>query len=269
MEPPVSLFRNPPVVEVVLGVQFAPLLNFTSGHLGWFWRECLGREWPRVVDAPPLPNQFETFEKRHGTPPMFQVKLGAATRAPRLQISNQGGDRLIQVQQTRFIYNWQKKEGEAIYPSFTGMRAEFEGLFRYFHDFAVASDLGEVVPNQWEVTYVDQIPRGELWQTPADWHRVLPCLFGSCPGITGLTLEGASGEWEYEIPPARGRLHLAAQAGVTDSGEPTLLLQTTARGPIGKELDLSSGLDLGHDVARRAFLSITSPEAQTAWGRQS
>jgi hypothetical protein len=178
---------------------------------------------------------------------------------------------LIQVQQTQFHYNWQKKEGEAVYPSFAVMSAEFECLFARFREFAAEARLGEVAPSQWEVVYVDQIPRGELWQSPADWHRVLPGLFGPRLEIEGLALEGGGGEWHYEVPPSRGRLHLAAQQGVTAGGEPALMLQTTVRGPAGKEsgLDVAAGLDLGHDVARRAFLSITSQEAQAAWGRRS
>jgi uncharacterized protein (TIGR04255 family) len=269
MDPNQRLFANPPVVEVVLGVQFAPLPNFTSGHLGWFWREFRGADWVKATDAPPLPDQFEVFGRRRWIPPGRELKLGLSLVPPRLQIANRAGDRLLQLQPTQFIYNWQRKE--SVYPSFDGVYAEFAACFRRFLDFAGEAGLGEVAPNQWEVTYVDQIPAGELWRSPSDWHRIFPGLLGPRPGIDGLNLESAGGEWHYELPPHRGRLHLALQQGAIDGGEPVLLLQTTVRGPIGKEsgLDLEAGLNLGHEVALRAFTAITSEEVQRAWGRRS
>jgi uncharacterized protein (TIGR04255 family) len=268
MEPHSPLFANPPVVEVVLGVQFAALTNFTSGHLGWFWKRFLDGEWERATDAPTLPDQFETFEKRRRAGPAFQVKLDSPARPRRLQIANQAGDRLIQIQPTQFIYNWLKKEGH--YPSFRRVYEEFANYFRRFRTFVEEAKLGDVVPNQWEITYVDQIPAGNLWQSPSDWHRILPGLLGPQPGVDGLHLESAGGEWHYEITPAQGRLHISIQQGMTEGEEPALLLQTTARGSIGKDSapDLETGLNLGHEVIRRAFLGMTSAEAQAAWGRR-
>jgi uncharacterized protein (TIGR04255 family) len=269
MEPPRPTFAAPPVIEVVLGVQFTPLPNLSSGHLGWFWR-TLGQEWDRArtLDVPPLPDQFETFERHYSPVPLFQVKLDARAGPRRLQIFNAAGDRLIQLQPTQFVYNWLKKE--AAYPTFPRVYAEFTQHFSRFRAFVGETGLGEVVPNQWEVAYVDQIPRGELWETPADWHRVLPGLVGLQPQVNGLRLENGGAEWHYEIRPARGRLHLSLQQGLTEDGEAALLLQTTARGPIGKEsgLDLEAGLNLGHEVATRIFMTMTSAEAKDAWGRK-
>jgi uncharacterized protein (TIGR04255 family) len=268
MEPNSSHFANPPVVEVVLGVQFAPLGSFTSGHAGWFWKDFLGEEWTRATDSPALPDQFETFERSRGAMPVFQVKLEARARPGRLQIANQGGDRLIQLQSTRFVYNWLKKERD--YPSFAKVHAEFADYFQRFRTFADKAKLGEVVPNQWEITYVDQILRGELWQSSSDWYRIFPGLLGPQPQIEGLGLESVGWEWHYEITPARGRLHVTIQPGTTDQQEPALLLQSTARGPVGREptLDLEAGLNLGHEVVIRAFLTMTSAEAQALWGRR-
>jgi hypothetical protein len=152
------------------------------------------------------------------------------------------------------------------------MRAEFKVLFAGFLKMAADANLGEVVPNQWELTYVDHIPRGSLWDTPADWHKVLPGMLAARAGFTGSRLEGFSGEWHYEIEPRRGRLHLGVQhvRVASTGGTEVLQLRTTARGPIRKDpgWDLDAGLELGHDVVRNAFLEITSPEAQRAWGRR-
>ncbi len=40
-----------PVIETVLGAQFAPLKGLTSAHVGWFWKQCLDNKWEKVAEA--------------------------------------------------------------------------------------------------------------------------------------------------------------------------------------------------------------------------
>ncbi len=262
-------FEHPPIVELVLGVQFAPLANFTNGHLGWFWKRYLEEDWLRPADAVPIVDQFETFaDQRRWGAPDFRLTVGPVASPTRLQIRNATGDRMLQVQPTRFHYNWLKKD--QAYPTYGKLRGSFAEYFARFSRFVAEAGLGEIAPNQWEITYVDQISRRDLWQSPADWHKVLPGLLAPGPDIEGAGLESVGGEWHYEIKPRKGRLHVCVQYGKPAAeGEPTLMLHTTARGPIGKDsgLDLSAGLDLGHAVALRAFLKLTSADAQRVWGR--
>ena len=272
MSQPFLEFERPPIVELVLGVQFAPLSRLSSGHLGWFWKQFLDDQWVNASDAVLLADQFETFEEqgRWRMPSKMQVTLDANAGPPRLQLENAAGDRMLQVQQTRFHYNWKRRDQS--YPSFHGVRTEFDKQFSRFRDFLAASAQGELCPNQWELTYVDSIPRGELWQTVADWQRVLPGLLSGPPPIEELCAESASGEWTFEITPRRGRLHVAVrQARIPDTNETVLLVQTTARGPIGRDAteDLAAGLALGHSVAVRTFFRITSAEAHAHWGLKS
>jgi uncharacterized protein (TIGR04255 family) len=264
-------FDHPPVVETVLGVQFSPLAKFTNGHLGWYWKRYLGEEWSKSSDAPALPDQFETFdEQSRWSNTGLQLIVEPAAKPARLQVSNEGGGRMIQVQASRFLYNWQRRA--AVYPSYDKMRGEFDRLFADFRRFTTDAGLGDVVPNQWELTYVDHIPRGMLWNSPADWDKVLPGIFAPRWAFLGTRLESVGSEWHCEIEPRRGRLHIVLQhvrAG-SASGPEVLQLQTTARGPVRKEQgwDLDSGLRLGHDVIINAFLEMTSPQAQQAWGRR-
>lgn len=264
-------FEHPPLVETVLGVQFHRLTKFTNGHLGWYWKRYLAAEWSKAADAPALPDQFETFDEQgRWSIPGLQLILEPAAKPGRLQISNEASGRMIQAQATRFLYNWQKCD--AVYPSYDKMRGEFDRLFADFCRFAKDAELGDVVPNQWELTYVDHIPRGALWDSPADWDKVFPGIFAPRWAIRGTRLESVGGEWHCEIEPRRGRLHIVLQhvrAG-SASGPEVLQLQTTARGPVRKEpnWDLDAGLRLGHDVIINAFLEMTSQQAQVAWGRR-
>lgn len=259
-------FNNPPVVEFVLGAQFSPLTKLASGHYGLFWRE-LGGSWERPADAPPINDQFELFDSpRWSHREGVQFRLGQGMPADRFILHHAQNDRLIQLQPTRFHLNW-RTTGE-LKPSYKELISEFEEVFALFERFVRASDLGKLELNQWEITYIDSFPQGDYWQTPADWSGFLPGLFGNLFVVPGLVLENRAAQWSYEIQPKRGRVHIAAQVGRwREQQSDSLLVDTTARGLIGKGgvETLREGLDLGHDVAVRSFLAMTSDSVKPRW----
>ncbi len=263
-------YANPPIAELVLGAQFSPLTKLTSGHFGLFWKS-LGDEWTDPSDGPLLDDNFERFDgPRWEQLPKLQLHFGPVRLPGRFVIGHRDKQRLLQVQATRFHFNWRKRDG--FYPSYRRLIAEFEETFARFEAFARDAGLGSVAVNQWEMTYIDAFPQGEYWQTPTDWPAVLPGLFGPLPLADGLVLETRAAEWNCEIAPKRGRLYVAAQLGQTpDSQKTALVLHTTARGPVGKggADTLRAGLDLGHDAAIETFLRVTSDEIKARWGKKT
>jgi uncharacterized protein (TIGR04255 family) len=169
-------FTRPPIVELALGAQFSPITKLTSGHFGLFWKS-LSDDWSEPADKLPLEDQFETFESaRESTSPTMQVRLGSIPLPGRFLIGHKAKDRLIQIQSTRFHLNWRKKEG--FYPSYKNLIAEFEQTFGQFDAFVQSNELGRILLNQWELTYIDAFAKGDQWQTPEDWSGILPGLFG-------------------------------------------------------------------------------------------
>ncbi len=264
-------FDHPPLVEMVLGVQFGPLAGFTSAHFGWFWREYLTKDWPGVLTVPELPDQFEEFEPSSPwRPPSLQLKLRAPEEPGRVQFSNADGDRSIQIQRSRFLYNWRKREGP--YPSHDQACVEFGEHLDTFRRFVAAAGLGPLTLNQWEVTYVNRIAKGSLWTKPEDWSAVLPGLLTAEPDDAALPLESLSLQRHCVISQREGRLHLLVQhARLGPSGDEALVVQLTARGPLrpDDQENAARGIALGHAACLREFLRITSAEAQKAWGRRS
>lgn len=264
-------FENSPLVELVLGVQFSPLTKLTSGHLGWYWRDELGSDWTIPSDGPTIEDQFELFDRpqwaRLGR---LEFRLAPVNGPGRFIVDHRDEDRRLQVQPTRFHLNWRKRVSP--YPTYGRLAVEFEEYFGRFQSFVRGRNLGEVMVNQWELTYIDAFPHEAGWQSPGDWASVLPGLFGNPACAEGLNLENRAANWTYEIAPKRGRLHVSANTGrVADESRPSLLLQMTARGPVGGEGvgSLREGLDLGHEAALRTFLQVTSPAFQRQWRKLS
>jgi len=187
----------------------------------------------------------------------------------RLQIRNKDGNRMIQVQNGRLHFNWLGEGGDK-YARYANVREEFAKTLELFVAFVASERLGELRPNQWEVTYLNHIHKATVWTTPGDWGFFKP--LGPVPTINDL-VEGESfaGEWHFVIPGQRGRLHVQWQHGKTARAIPkeTIVLTLTARGPVpeggnGTEAVLK-GVDLGHDTIVRAFRSLMTDDANRYW----
>ena len=149
----------------------------------------------------------------------------------RVQFVNADDDRVIQIQDTRFLYNWRKRE--SVYPRFKEIYPEFRSRLERFREFLRAASLGDVALNQCEITYVNHIPNGELWEKPPDWHTILPGLMPASTNRAGTRLESASGEMHFEIEPEKGRLHVSIRSGrLPEGGGELLELHLTARGRV-------------------------------------
>lgn len=181
-------YRTPPVVETILGMQFERLGGMSNAYLGAFWKSLNTNQWSQVADAPLLQSQFERFTKSAswGKGIAFQLSQDHSTR---LQITNSGNDRMIQVQNTRLHLNWLGRGGED-YPRYDAVRADFHEIAASFISFVDQHEnIGSLKPNQWEVTYINHIPQGTVWNTPNDWGFFK--LLNPLPTLSGL-IQGES-----------------------------------------------------------------------------
>lgn len=269
--PPLPDYANPPVVETVLGVQFDRLPGFTNAHLGAFWQTLDPGEWPAVADAPYLPPQFERFNEAERWARGLQFQLSPMPPG-RTQIKNRSGDRMIQIQNGRLHFNWLGEVGRD-YPRYEAVRAGFVEALERFRSFALQASVGRFQPNQWEVTYINHVPKGTVWNSVADWTFFVPLQ--GVPTIDGVVQgEDFKGEWHFVIPEQRGRLHIEWQhalRAVPEQHEREIIqLTLTARGPLESKDDsiqpILDGLDLGHETIVRAFASLMSRDANKHWG---
>jgi uncharacterized protein (TIGR04255 family) len=266
-------FAKAPVVETVLGVQFDGLPNFTNAHLGAFWKE-LDDGWTKPEDAPPLRDQHERFGSDQMWSPLGQIafEVSSGGSRARMQVRNSNSDRMIQLQNGRFHLNW-LGHGGAPYSRHDEISREFFDHLKKLEAFAARYGLGEIKPNQWEVTYVNKIPKGTVWNSPADWPKVFSSDVCFPLKLHQAELENVGGEWHYQIASQRGRLHVeitsARELPISDGGE-ILIFKLTARGPVEPSAgwDLPSGIELGHEVIVKSFVMLTSDKARKFWEQE-
>jgi len=258
-------WKRPSVIEFVLGVQFDPLANLTNGHLGWFWGE-MHDTFPTSDDVPPIPPVVEHFDEAilMGFPGLgFRQASGDS----RLRMSSLDGTRMIQVQNGWLIVNWMGKP-DFRYPGFTGVKELFNDAMSRFGTFLTSRNLGTIKPNLWEVTYINHIPQGTVWNTLADIPMVFPGLFGEgqCPNGTR---EAVHSTWSWRLEPTPGRLRVSVQSAKANAAGSTdiLLVRSVARGPLGSENapTLDEGLNFGRSTVVDTFMGLASEDAKRYW----
>jgi len=263
-------YDAPPVIETVLGVQFTRLPKFSSAHAGWFWKNYLTEGWVNVQEAVRLDDAFERFGDDTIWGPPAALRITQELEPVRIQIIHKDDERMLQVQDSRFIYNWRKQKLD--YPRYEKLLPEFERLFERFRKFITDAGMENLELNQWEVTYVNHIPKGELWQSARDWREIFPNFYVPGRDIRNQELETINATWRLVLGDNRGRLHVSLSHGRVRSPDApeVLVLQFTARGPIDpkKGLDLKSGFTLGHQSIVQTFDAMGSEKAHKYWQRK-
>ena len=265
-------FKFPPVVETVIGVQMQPIEGWTTAHAAWFWREHLSEHFVTPSEHAPIRDMFEKFGPFASrlVPTAGGISFEAVPN--RLWVQTESGDRLVQLQQTRFLINWRKRSSE--YPSYGLLIEEFEEYFGKYTTFLDQAKLGRPSLNQWEITYVDHIDIGPDSErsAPASWAGIARALGSPLEGVgSELPMDGLNLGWSFEIGPELGRLHITVRLGmnrVTSSEKEVLIFNFTARGPISAAVDHRVGLEAGHDAINRAFAAFMTESIQESWGKQ-
>jgi len=263
MTTPQPNWTRPPVIEVVVGVQFAQIAGLNNGTLGLFWH-AMREHYPLADDAPPVPLVLEAVgaEPEFGLP---GISFGPARGDSRLRLISADQTRMIQVQNGWLLANWMKRAGSP-YPGFSGVLTQFNSALQGFEQFLANEKLSPMTPEVWEVTYIDHMPRGTVWKDFGDIPAVLPGLLGAGVGLPSQ-LQTIQATWEFGLLANPGRLEIVVQTART-MGDPftdILATRSTARGPITPASTLESALNHGRTAAVETFMSVTSDAARAYW----
>ena len=175
---------------------------------------------------------------------------------------------MIQIQSSRLILNWRRVAGN--YPSYGVLLPEFLTLLSDFSEFAKDVGCDALSLNQWELTYVNDIEKGELWSSFDDLRGVFSGHLVPKPVAPVKLCDTLNENWRYIIGENVGRLHVGLHHVKTQPAQKEALrLQLIARGPLSSSNPdrLKQSFDLGHEAIVRTFAGITSRPAHEFWRR--
>lgn len=264
-------FKNPPLLEVALSVQFDPIQSLQATQLGVLWSSEYREKYPHTEQHPPIAAAIERFDVLEQ--PKRELRLEFSnSETPRCWFLKDDKSELIQVQQDRLIHNWRKMQNA--YPRYESIREEFSSDLGAFSNFIEHEKLGSVTPNQCEVIYINHIPVCDVWKDHSELNKIFPnwkteesnSFFGTPENIR-LTSQYILKDSDNK---PLGRLYINLQPAFrAEDSVAIYILTMTVRGkPLSDDKDgVMSFLDYGREVIVNSFASVTSKEMHKVWGR--
>lgn len=256
-------YETPPVIEVVCGVVFQPIQEFSAAWFGLLWSR-FGEKFTGTQDRPALPMPMPM------PPGQVRIDLTPGVELPRVWFTTEDSTRLVQVQKNRFHFNWQKSEVGEEYPGFIAIHEEFKRHLGAFEEFLSEQGVAKPQFTQFELTYVNRIPVDGVWSGFQQVGRVLTDLSWRDQEDRFLPPpEQMAWEAGFPMPGGAGVLSVRARSvRRRDTGEPALALDLTASGPSSGE-DIDHWFDIGHQWIVRGFTDLTGPEMhKRTWKRR-
>jgi uncharacterized protein (TIGR04255 family) len=198
-----------------------------ASHLGLLW-ERVRSEYPACQEVAPLTPVLERF----GGEATVHFEFTDVPPLPRVWYLREDETGLIQVQRDRFLHNWKKVLPSDEYPRYHTVIRQFEDRLRDFERFVTEQKIGEIKLAQYELTYVNHIPRGDKLQSLADVGRLFPDF--AWQPREGRFLPHPNGiNWRTitDMPDRMGRLHAAIRTATRSDGQHILLFELTVACP--------------------------------------
>lgn len=253
-------YENPPVVEVVFGIRFESLRGLKAPHTGIFWDELNREKYPECEERSPIIFIPEVFGDGP-LPPSVSIEQFDHPPLSRLLFVNKIKNHLIQIQQDGFFQNWRKLQADTKYPRYAELFPKLQSSWRLFTEFVNEQSIGDLKINQYELTYINNIPHGQGWMHTNEIGNVF-CDFHHIKGERFLA-EPESIGWRriYRFPDNKGRLHVRMNQAVSrQTMDQVFVLDLTARGY--SDEGMKAWFDMAHEWIVRGFADLTTSEIQ-------
>lgn len=262
-------YEHPPVHEVAVGIGFQSLNCWGGTAAGEFWSLVRDR-FPESEDRAPLPPLPVTAS------PELQVGLIELPPIRRVWFVSEDESTLIQVQDNRLHVNWRRTTDESAYPRYGHVLEQFAFALECLMKFA--GERGEELQvKAGEVTYVNHIPEGELWNSFsdlsnvfADWS-VAPRNVGTAESVSSvLTFNGGQVGTPFVSAGHHMNVEVKTALRAHDRSK-VLVLQLVNRGSLDSSNfdEISSWLGTASADIVKGFTELTSSVAHGFWGRES
>jgi uncharacterized protein (TIGR04255 family) len=259
-------YHNPPIDEVVIAVQFEPIKGFLESHIQEFWR-TVRDDYPIAQIQPRLEGPIESLDEAP-VGSVIQIPMGIPAQG-RMWLINETDDFLIQVQNTRFMQNWRRRQGP--YQHFELLHQMFWDNFRKFREYLNSQSLPQPVIQQVELTYLNWIPGSS---SLADFFKPAS---GARIRVLETEREPQDQSWSarYLIPndlELVQRLYVQCQPAIRtqppyERGAQLALVFRVARIAGIEDSQVESVLDLARIIIVEAFTELTTESAQRIWDR--
>ncbi len=256
-------FAAPPLNEIVLGVQFEQIPDYSLINAGEIWA-LYKSAYPKVVTQTPMPPQFETFGSRPG--PNLQFQITDATQHPRFWFLQEDDHELLQFEPTRIFHNWRQLDGVGgNYPRYEYLADRFRNELVLLEKFAMNFSNTSLSITQAEITYINRL---YLSENDTAW----PFSDLTFLNVPASEVEAGGGVFQKVLSDQMGpvgRMYVEFGTNWDSTGRPHITFSQTVRGAPRKP-GIAGALEFlasGRQVIVQSFADLTTEEAHKKWQR--
>jgi uncharacterized protein (TIGR04255 family) len=257
-------FSNPPVVEVVCGIQYDGVDGWKTPHFGLYW-DRIRSEFQDFEEHSPLPHLRLEVERAES-----RIEMPLLPPLRRVYFLKRPGNFLIQIQPSRFLYNWRKVHDSDAYPRFKAPYTGFVQEWQRFRQFVKDEDLGpEPRAKIFELTYINHI-FDEGVSFPKDIWSFLAFYSSTPQATTARDATGLAFQVVWPLPENLGSLILDMKHGYMGQRDKEMLLvELSARGKgSDNPAEMEQWFLVAHDAIVTTFDALTTVEAHRIWGKK-
>ncbi len=274
-------YRNPPVAEVALTVQFEPLPQPGLGFLADIWG-VFGQRFPVSEAQPRLEPVVERMEPI--TRLNFRINIDDPSAGPRWMLYSEDKTQLLQLQNNRFSRNWRKvaRADESDYPRYEGfVRDSFIEDYNELVGIYRKHKIDAPQINQCEIIYVNHVTfeagktlhghLGSLSESPSEFvANVMGHELDSYRFNLSKTLEDKSGKFAGRFHASINDARFVNDESGGEVGEKLLNYVLTCRGrPLGEGLaGAMEFFDIGRSTIVSTFGKTFVQEMQERWEKE-
>jgi uncharacterized protein (TIGR04255 family) len=252
-------YKNPPVNEVVCGMRFDTPDGLRIPHVGFLWNK-FRTDYPVIQHASPIAS----------TKGEILVDPTSGIPLPRVWFIKKTDDQLIQFQFDRFYFNWRRRRSR--YPRYAHVIKNFEKVLATIGEFFGEFKLGELKPIEYELSYINHIPKGQGWNKIDDLPAIFPDFVWKQTKERFLpNPEKTVWQTEFPMPEKKGHLIVSLKQAIRKEDKvPLLVLELKTRGisESANKKAIREWFDLAHEWIVRGFTDLTTPEIQETWERE-
>ncbi len=258
---PLPEYRNPPVVEVVLAIQFKSPIGYRALDLARFEQAWIA-DFPHVEEKAMLP-----MMRIHHEEVDVMLEVFDQIPTPRLWFQNSDGDRVLQIQQDRIVVNWRRGSPDKPYPRFVSIRETFADAWSKLIETVQFAGFEPPQPAICEVQYINRIDEQHGWRSTLDTASLIAPWQGTMSDNFLPSNFPSSQKLIFPFTDRQGELLI--HGWIPFPQQDILMLHLQARGEAtAPTIDGAlQFMDFAHEWIVRGFTSVTTPEAHKLWGR--
>ena len=252
-------FKNPPINELVCGIQFNPI-SIPFIYISNEFFSTIEAEFPNVVETAPLPQRFDVLTHSE------EGEIELENPYIRYLFKDSKDIKLIQLQNGKYSFNWRKPDGnDEAYPRFSKLFKEFLQYWNILNNIFKKNNV-EIEFNQLELTYIDLIIYDNIGTEVNHFHKIFSFLKENSNLLNSIN--GLKVELFKPINDLKGHYYLSFHpAQLKKDLKEVIVLDSTIRGMFTeKNENIEEWFVNAHKEILNNFIELINDPIKEKWG---